>query len=106
MRITNGHGVIWNTLCETKLLNEAKTDIRDNVINSIPDVSIGDPTRISVDFPLCEFYKSSTLSTVFKGRFNQLKGKSSVFTCALTGLYSKQNCFLYMLVIVEQQAII
>ena len=58
-----------------KLLNKAKIDIGEIVINSIPDVPIWDSEPVTVDFTLSEFDKSSTSSTVFKSRFNEVKQK-------------------------------
>ena len=56
-----------------KLLKKAKIDIGEIAINSIPDVPIWDSEPVTVDFTLSEFDKSSTSSTVFKSRFNELK---------------------------------
>ena len=47
-----------------KLLKEAKMDVGEIAINSIPDVPIWDSEPVTVDFTLSEFDKSST-STVF-----------------------------------------
>ena len=58
-----------------KLLKEAKMDVGELAINSIPDVSIWDSEPITVDFTLSEFDKSSTSSTVFKSRFNEVRQK-------------------------------
>ena len=58
-----------------KLLKEAKIDVGDIAINSIPDVPIWDSEPVTVDFTLSEFDKSSTSSTVFKSRFNEVKQK-------------------------------
>ena len=58
-----------------KLLKKAKIDIREIAINSIPDVPIWDSEPVTVDFTLSEFDKSSTSSTVFKSRFNEVKQK-------------------------------
>ena len=57
-----------------KLLKEAKIDVGEIAINSIPDVPIWDSEPVTVDFTLSEFDKSST-STVFKSRFNEVKQK-------------------------------
>ena len=57
-----------------KLWKEAKIDVGEIVINSIPDVPIWDSEPVTVDFTLSEFDKSST-STVFKSRFNEVKQK-------------------------------
>ena len=61
-----------------KLLKEAKIDIGEIAINSIPDVPIWDSKPVTVDFTLPEFDKSST-STIFKSRFNELRQKYSDF---------------------------
>ena len=58
-----------------KLLKEAKIDVGEIVINSIPDVPIWDSEPVTVDFTLSEFDKPSTSSTVFKSRFNGVKQK-------------------------------
>ena len=58
-----------------KLFKKAKLDIGEIVINSIPDVPIWDSEPVTVDFTLSEFDKSSTSSTVFKSRFNEVKQK-------------------------------
>ena len=58
-----------------KLLKKAKIDIWEIAINSIPDVPIWDSEPVTVDFTLSEFDKSSTSSTVFKSRFNEVKQK-------------------------------
>ena len=55
-----------------KLLKEAKIDVGEIAINSIPDVPIWDSDPVTVDVPLSAFDKSST-STVFKSRFNEVK---------------------------------
>ena len=55
-----------------KLLKEAKVDVGEISINSIPDVPIWDSEPVTVDFTLSEFDKSST-STVFKSRFNEIR---------------------------------
>ena len=55
-----------------KLLMEAKIDVGEIAINSIPDVPIWDSKPVTVDFTLSEFDKSST-STIFKSRFNELR---------------------------------
>ena len=57
-----------------KLLKEAKMDVGEIAINSIPDVPIWDSEPVTVDFTLSEFDKSST-STVFESRFNEVKQK-------------------------------
>ena len=44
-------------------------------MNRIPDVPIWDSEPVTVDFTLSEFDKSSTSSTVFKSRFNEVKQK-------------------------------
>ena len=59
-----------------KLLKEAKIDV---AINSIPDVPIWDSKPVTVDFTLSDFDKSSTFSTIFKSRFNDLRQKYSDF---------------------------
>ena len=56
-----------------KLLKEAKIDVGEIVINSIPDVPIWDSEPVTVDFTWSEFDKSST--SVFKSRFNEVKHK-------------------------------
>ena len=58
-----------------KLLKKAKIDIGEIAIYSIPDVPIWDSEPVTVDFTLSEFDKSSTSSTVFKSRFNEVKQK-------------------------------
>ena len=58
-----------------KLLKKAKTDVREIAINSIPDVPIWESEPVTVDFALSEFDKSSTTSTVFKSRFNEVRQK-------------------------------
>ena len=58
-----------------KLLKEAKIDVGEIAINSIPDVPIWDSEPVTIDFTLSEFDKSSTSSTVFKSRFNEVKQK-------------------------------
>ena len=58
-----------------KLFKKAKIDIGEIAINSIPDVPIWDSEPVTVDFTLSEFDKSSTSSTVFKSRFNEVKQK-------------------------------
>ena len=58
-----------------KLLKKAKIDIGEIAINSIPDVPIWDSEPVTVAFTLSEFGKSSTSSTVFKSRFNEVKQK-------------------------------
>ena len=62
-----------------KLLKEAQINVGEIAINSIPDVPIWDSKPVTVDFTLSEFDKSSTSSTVFKSRFNELKQKYSDF---------------------------
>ena len=49
-----------------KLLKEAKINVGEIAINSIPDVPIWDSKPVTVDFTLSEFDKSSTSSTVLK----------------------------------------
>ena len=61
-----------------KLLKEAKIDVGEIAINSIPDVPIWDSKPVTVDFTLSEFDKPST-STIFKSRFNELRQKYSDF---------------------------
>ena len=56
-----------------KLLKEAKIDVGEITINSIPDAPIWDSEPVTVDFTLSEFDKSSTASTVFKNRFNEVR---------------------------------
>ena len=58
-----------------KLLKKAKIDVGEIAINNIPDVPIWDSEPVTVDFTLSEFDKSSTSSTVFKSRFNEVKQK-------------------------------
>ena len=58
-----------------KLLKEAKIDVGEIAINSFPDIPIWDSEPVTVDFTLSEFDKSSTSSTVFKSRFNEVKQK-------------------------------
>ena len=62
-----------------KLLKEAKINVGEIAINSIPDVPIWDSKPVTVDFTLSEFDKSSTSSTIFKSRFNELRQKYSDF---------------------------
>ena len=58
-----------------KLLKKAKIDVGEIAINSIPDVPIWDSEPVTVDFTSSDFDKSSTSSTVFKSRFNEVKQK-------------------------------
>ena len=58
-----------------KLLKEAKMDVGKIAVNSIPDVPIWDSEPITVDLTLSEFDRSSTSSTVFKSRFNEVRQK-------------------------------
>ena len=58
-----------------KLSKKAKIDVGEIAINSIPDVPIWDSEPVTIDFTLSEFDKSSTSSTVFKSRFNEVKQK-------------------------------
>ena len=60
-------------------MKEAKIDVGEIAINSIPDVPIWDSEPVTVDFTLSEFDKSSTSSTVFKCRFIELRQKYSDF---------------------------
>ena len=62
-----------------RLLKAANIDIKEIDVNSIPVNPIWDSKPITVDFTLSEFDKSSTSSTVFKSRFNELKEKYSDF---------------------------
>ena len=62
-----------------KLLKEAKIDVGEIAINSIPDVPIWDSKPVTVDFTSSKFDKSSTSSTVFKSRFHELRHKYSDF---------------------------
>ena len=62
-----------------KLLKEAQIDVGEIAVNSIPDVPIWDSKPVTVDFTLSEFDKSSTSSTIFKSRFNELRQKYSDF---------------------------
>ena len=62
-----------------KLLKEAKINVGEIAINSIPDVPIWDSKPVTVDLTLSEFDKSSTSSTNFKSRFNELRQKYSDF---------------------------
>ena len=62
-----------------KLLKEAKIDVGEIAINIIPDVPIWDSKPVTVDFTLSKFHKSSTSSTIFKSRFNELRQKYSDF---------------------------
>ena len=57
-----------------KLLKEAKIDVGEIAINSIPDVPIWDSKPVTFDFTLSEFDKSCT-STAFKSRFNEVRQK-------------------------------
>ena len=59
-------------------MKEAKIDVGEIAINSIPDVPIWDSKPVTVDFTLSEFDKSST-STIFKSRFNEFRQKYSDF---------------------------
>ena len=61
-----------------KLLKEAKIDVWEIAINSIPDVPIWDSKPVTVGFTLSEFDKSST-SPIFESRFNELRQKYSDF---------------------------
>ena len=75
-----------------KLLKKAKIDIGEIAINSIPDVPIWDSEPVTVDFTLSEFDESSTSSTVFKSRFNEVKQKTWIFvTYTLMDLKLKQK---------------
>ena len=56
-----------------KLSKEAKIDAGEIAINSIPDVPIWNSEPVTVDITLSKFDKSSTFSTVFKSRFNELR---------------------------------
>ena len=58
-----------------KLLKKAKIDVEEIAINSVPDAPIWDSEPVTVDLTLSEFDKSSTSSTVFKSRFNEVKQK-------------------------------
>ena len=58
-----------------KLSKKGKIEIGDIAINSIPDVPIWDSEPVTVHFTLSEFDKSSTSSTVFKSRFDEVKQK-------------------------------
>ena len=58
-----------------KLLQNANIGVGEITFNSIPDVPIWDSEPVTVDFTLSEFDKSSTSSTVFKSRFNEVKQK-------------------------------
>ena len=62
-----------------KLLKEAKIDVGEIAINSIPDVPIWNSEPVTVDFTLSEFDKSPTSSAIFKSRFNELRQKYSDF---------------------------
>ena len=62
-------------ICCKKLLKEAKMDVGEIAINSIPDAPIWDSEPVTVDFTLSEFDKSSASSTVFKSPFNEVKQK-------------------------------
>ena len=53
------------------LVTNAKIDVGDIAINSIPDVPIWNSEPVTVDFTLSDFEKSST-SSVFKSRFNEV----------------------------------
>ena len=59
-----------------KLLKEAKIDVGEIAINSMPDVPIWDSKPITVDFTLSEFDKSST---IFESQLNELRQKYSDF---------------------------
>ena len=59
-----------------KLLKKALLDIREIVINSIPDVLVWNSKPVTVDFILSKFDKSST-STAFKSWFDELRQKYS-----------------------------
>ena len=65
-------------------MKEAKIDVGEIAINSIHGVPIWNSGPVIVDFTLSEFDKSST-STVFKGRFNELRQKYSDFCHIYTG---------------------
>ena len=60
---------------ELNVMLEFHVDIGEIAINSIPYVPIWDSEPVTVDFTLSEFDKSSTSSTVFKSRFNEVKQK-------------------------------
>ena len=62
-----------------KLLKETHIDVGEIAINSFPDVPIWDSKPVTVDITLSEFDKSSTSSTIFESRFNELKQKYSDF---------------------------
>ena len=68
-----------------KLLKKTKIDDGEIAINSIPDVPIWDSEPVTADFTLSEFDKSSTSSTVFKSRFNEVKQKYFHFCHIYTG---------------------
>ena len=59
-----------------KLLKEAKIDVGEIAINSMPDVPIWDSKPVTVDFTLSEFDKSST---IFESQLNELRQKYSDF---------------------------
>ena len=58
-----------------KLLKESKVDVAKNCYESLPDLPLWDSEPVTVDFTLSEFDKSSTSSTVFRSRFNELRQK-------------------------------
>ena len=74
MQTKNQPQISFGIHCK-KLFKKAKIDVGEIAINSIPDVPIWDSEPVTVDFTLSEFDKSSTSSTVFKSRFNEVKQK-------------------------------
>ena len=73
-----------------KLLKEARIDVGEIAINSIPDVPIWDSKPVTVNLTLSEFDKPYISSTIFKSRFNELRQKYSDFvTYTLTVLKLK-----------------
>ena len=89
-----------------KLLKKAKIDVGEIAINSIPDVPIWDSEPVTVDFTLSEFDKSSTSSTVFKSRSNEVKQKYLDFCYIYTdGSKVETKVDLHMFVLTEQEVI-
>ena len=90
-----------------KLLKEAKIDVGEIATNSIPDVPIWDSEPVTVDFTSSKFDKSSTSSTVFKSRFNEVRQRYLDF-CHIYTDGSKVETkveHLHMLVLTEQGVI-
>ena len=80
----SSHRFLCNTL--QKILKEAKIDVGEIVINSIPDVPIWDCVPVTVDllFP-------NLTSHLLPPLFNELKQKYFFGICTLTGVKLKQK---------------